>query len=212
MEKVTVACGEKGNFVIKHYTVTEEEAKFENVRGVFSFSWRCGSRRVEPGTYTVMYDKRRGRSLGNSVIMSDTPAEMRDHSYFIYQAKGKVLVNGLGLGVVLHNLLLKDEVEHITVVEIEPDVIALVGPHYKTMGNGRLNIIQADALTYDPRKGVKFDAIWHDIWPAICEDNIPTMSTLHRRYGRRLTPAGFQDSWCRGAIKDMQRRNGDSIW
>lgn len=207
MDKVTIPCGENEKFIIKHYTVTEEEARFENMRASFSFGGR--GREVDPGTYTVMYDKR-GR--GNNIVMSDTPAEMRDHSYFVYQAKGRVLLNGLGLGVVLHNLLLKPEIEHVTVIEIEPEVIALVASHYKTMGNGRLIILQADALTYDPGKGVKFDAVWHDIWPNICEDNIPTMSTLHRRYGQRLTPAGFQDSWCRGEIKDMQRQGRNQIW
>ena len=196
MEKVNVPYGEKGSWSLKPYEITKEKARFEGMR--MAVHGR-GYRAPRAGTYTVMYHN-------GKVIMSDTRAEMDDHRHFICQATGIVLINGLGLGVVVHNLLLKDKVEHIIIVEIDEDVIGLVGEHYLKMGHTRVTIIHADALTYDPGKGIRFDAVWHDIWPNITSDNIPTMSTLHRRYGQRLTPTGFQDSWCRWQIKDMQRR------
>lgn len=202
MEKVTVPYGEKGSWVIKPYEITEKEARFDGMRMAFQGE---GRRAPEAGTFTILYHH-------GHCIMSDTRAEMIDHRYFVHRAKGRVLINGLGLGVVVHNLLLRDEVEHITIIEVDEDVISLVAEHYHKMGNSRVTIIHADALTYVPSKGIKFDAVWHDIWPNITSDNIPTMSTLHRRYGRRLTPDGFQDSWCRQQVKDIQRRDRAYIW
>jgi spermidine synthase len=133
--------------------------------------------------------------------MSDTPAEQDDHREFVQRARGRILINGLGLGMVLQACLERrkwqsDEyaVEHATVVEISPAVIALVAPHYQARYGDRLTIVQADALTWQPPKGERYAAVWHDIWPDICTDNLPQMHTLHRRYGRR---ADWQGSWAR---------------
>lgn len=103
MQKITVPYGEKGSWVVEPYEITEKEARFENMRMTFHGE---GYRTPEPGIFTILCHNGR-------VIMSDTRAEMRDHSYFIHRAKGNVLINGLGLGVVVHNLLLKDEVKHM---------------------------------------------------------------------------------------------------
>jgi spermidine synthase len=126
--------------------------------------------------------------------MSDTPAELEDMYYFVYHAKGKVLINGLGLGAAVQAVLSKPEVEHVTVIEISEDVIKLVADHYLKRYGDRLTIIHADALTWQPPKGQKFDTVWHDIWDSICTDNLEEMGRLHRRYGKR---AAWQASWCR---------------
>ena len=202
MEKVTVPCGKRGDWQIKPYEITMEQARFETIHMTYAGH---GSRAPVAGLFTVLYRK-------GGVIMSDTPAEMNDHRYFVHRAKGNILINGLGLGVVVHNLLLKEDVKHITIIEISEDLIDLVGEHYQSLGNGQITIIHADALIYASRKGECFDAVWHDIWPTLSIDNISTMSTLHRRYGRRLAPDGFQDSWCREQIKDMQKRERAFLW
>jgi spermidine synthase len=50
--------------------------------------------------------------------MEDTLSELRRHTPIFMRAKGRLLVTGLGLGVV-RGLLAKPEVEHIDVVEID---------------------------------------------------------------------------------------------
>ncbi|XAI96552.1 methyltransferase [Microcystis phage Mae-JY35] len=142
-------------------------------------------RGCRPGTYTRLNHASRG------VVMSDTPAEQRDHMGFIHRARGHVLINGLGIGMCLRAVLRKLEVSAVTVVEVDPEVIALVGPHYS---DPRLEIVNASAFDYQPPKGVRYGAVWHDIWDTICADNLPEMHRLHRKYGRR---ADWQGSWCR---------------
>jgi len=141
-------------------------------------------RSVPSGTYKAL--KRNG-----TTVMSNTPDEIHDFMYFFYKATGSVLVNGLGLGVLLKALLTKLEISDITVIENSPDVIKLVGGHCQ---DERVEIIQADAFQFQPPKGKRYNAVWHDIWDFICADNLPEMHRLHRKYGKR---ADFQASWCR---------------
>ena len=148
------------------------------------FSPGMTRRTIEPGTYTRLM-------CGRTLVMSDTDAEFMEHYTPVYNAEGRVLLNGLGLGVGLAAMLTKPEVEHVTVIEKSEDVIALVGPHYD---GPRVTIIHADALEWRPAKGARFSVVWHDIWNYICKDNLDDMKRLHRAYGRRCD---HQGSWGR---------------
>jgi spermidine synthase len=123
--------------------------------------------------------------------MSDTPAEMRDHYAPARMARGSCLLNGLGIGMVLKAVLKKPEVTDVTVVELSREVLDMVSPHY---GDQRVTFVCADAMTYSPPRGKRYQMVWHDIWDYICADNLPEMRRLHRKYGRR---ADWQGSWCR---------------
>jgi hypothetical protein len=46
---------------------------------------------------------------------------------------------------------------------------------------------------------------WHDVWANICEDNLPLMARLHRRYGRRVN---WQGSWSKEVVLAARRRGG----
>lgn len=181
--KVDVPEGQSGDFKIKRFTVSQEDSEFATLRALI----KGGRGALPPGDYTGLYEHGR-------LWMSDTPDEIRDHLQAIRKAKGYVLINGLGLGVVLAAVAAKPEVKHVTVVECSPDVIALVGPHYQERFGDRIEIVQDNAFTYKPPKGIRYGMVWHDIWPDICSDNLPAMKLLHRRYGRR---ADWQGSWCR---------------
>ncbi len=111
---------------------------------------------------------------------------------FVCRAEGKVLVNGLGLGVLLKALLDKGDITEVTVIENSEDVINLVAETY--LSDDRVSIIHADAFEWKPPKGKRYDFVWHDIWDYICADNLPDMHKLHRKYGRRTS---HQESWCR---------------
>ena len=190
--KVNVPEGKVGNWEIKRFEVSKREAKFSQLRAILNPL--RGDRSVEVGMYTRL-------TCNGTVVMSDTPAEIRDHLAPIRCAKGKVLINGLGLGVLLNAVLQKPEVEEVIVIELSPEVIELVGDHYIKKANGRLTIIQADALTWKPPKGVRYQMVWHDIWDAICADNLPEIHQLHRRYGRRCD---WQWSWCREICESVR--------
>jgi hypothetical protein len=174
MEKVTIPEGTKGNWTIKH-VVTDH------------IDWHTAQhgRNVPVGEqFTILY-------RDSTLVMSDTPAERYDHIYAVAMAKGSCLINGLGIGMVLKNILLKPEVTDVTVVELSQDLIDLVGPHYN---DPRVNIVCCSAFDYKPPKGKRYSMVWHDIWDTICGDNLPEMIKLHRKYGRRCD---WQGSWAR---------------
>lgn len=181
--KVDVPGGESGDWKVSRFTVSAGQASLHNLKQP--------GRYLAPGTYTEL-------TRGGGVVMSDTPSEIRDLYPLFGHLHGRILINGLGLGVVLQGALNKSEVEHVTVVELSKDVIALVAGHYESRHKGRLTVIHADALEWKPPKGARWDAVWHDIWPNICGDNWGTMSALHRKYGRRCD---WQDSWCRHQVR-----------
>ena len=185
---VRVPEGERGPWRVEQFTLAAEH------RPLNPFSFSSGGRGYIPaGTYTQLLRK-------GSVVMSDTPDEIRDLRDLLYHAKGRVLLNGLGLGVALQGCLNKPEVEHVDVVEVDADVVALVAPHYE---GPRVSVHQGDALTFPWPKGTRWNVVWHDIWDGICADNLEVMHRLHRRYGRRCD---WQGSWCRWQCEDQARR------
>jgi len=186
--KVALPEGQSGDWRVEKFTISEEEAKFDRLRAAISFSNR--GRGVDPGNYTRLFCR-------GVLVMSDTPAEIMDHRYFINVAIGNVLINGLGLGVVVKGVLLKDSVGKVIVNEISEDVIRLVAPYIK---DDRVTINHADAFTWRP-DGLRFNSVWHDIWNDICSDNLEEMKKLHRRYGHYLQKPSYQGSWCRHLIE-----------
>lgn len=197
LTKVTVPDGEKGNFRVENFYISEKDAKYYNISATFSGTGRY----VTSGNYT-----RLKRTDGYcDTIMSDTSAEIRDHYEPVIMAHGRCLINGLGIGVVLQACLRKQEVEHVTVIELEQDVIDLVAPHYYQMfGDERLTVVCADAYEYMPPRGARYQMVWHDVWSCICADNWPLYGKLHRKYGRR---ADWQGSWVRDEVEREVRRS-----
>lgn len=197
--QVEVPEGRSGSFYIKKFTVSQTDAERFNMPLLFKPGG--GSQLIEPGTYTGLY-----QDGMRDPWMSDTPAEIRGHRGIIHEIEhrgGRVLINGLGLGVVVKATLSFPNVHSVDVVEISPDVIALVGPTYSD--DPRCHIYLGDAYTYEWPKGMRWDVIWHDIWPTICTDNLEGMGKLHRRFGHR---AAYQGSWQRDYLKWERSKGG----
>lgn len=187
-----IPVGKSGDWEVEEFEVTDEGAKFHNLRCVINRELR--DRMVYPGIYTKL-------SRGRWLVMSDTPAEIYDLCDFFSKAKGKVLVNGLGLGVAVRLVLTKPEVEQITVIEISSDVINLVGDYIR---DPRLEIIEADAFNWMPPEESMYDVVWHDIWDNICTDNLKEMNMLHCKYDGKTK---WQGSWCRSICEMYRDRN-----
>lgn len=160
-----------------------------------------------PGTYTQLIRwGRHGDPYQATVVMSDHLCEVADHEPLVSYARERgrldhVLINGLGIGVAIE--LLAPYVERFTVVELSPSVIELTGPYYHARYPGRIDIICADALTYQPAPGAHYDAVFHDIWDDISADNLAQMHRLHRRYGRLCD---WQQSWARSYCERVARK------
>lgn len=180
-----------GNVTIEQFNVETVRAWVSNTQALFS-----GVRGdIEPGVYTRLY-------VGGTLMMSDTPAEMRAMHDLFRNARGRGLITGLGLGTTLRGCLLDSAVEHVTVIELCADLIAALEPWFHERWPGRFTFVQADALAYRPAKGERYEFIWHDIWPDINIDNLPEYATLSRRWGRRCDWQGF---WQREYL--ISRRN-----
>lgn len=92
-----------------------------------------GGRRTSPGEYTRL-------TVDGCLWMSDTDAEKRDHIGPLFEIErrqaGRVLINGLGLGMVVQAALSFDHVEHVDVVERDPRVAEHIGAYYSRRGAG----------------------------------------------------------------------------
>lgn len=96
------------------------------------------------------------------IVMEDSPAELRRHMPIWLNAKGRVLITGLGLGCVLRGLLANPAVTHVTVVEIDSTIIRWVWPEF--MASERALLLQGDAFEIDWPPGTRYDFAWHDIY------------------------------------------------
>jgi hypothetical protein len=194
---VDVPDGVSGEWSVSTFSVSKDAEKWGKMRAVISSD---RGRYVPAGTYKAL-------KRGGSIVMSNTPDEIRDQYPLFRVARGIVLINGLGLGVTLQVILNKvDEageyaVKKAYIVERSEDVLSLVKPTYEK--DGRVEFIQADALGFRPPKE-RFDAVWHDIWDNVCSDNLEQMHTLHRKYARK---AAWQGSWCREQCEYQRSRS-----
>lgn len=107
--------------------------------------------------------------------MSTSMLEIESHAWHLHCSKGNVLIAGLGMGMFLHAVAAKDDVENVVVLEIDPDVIELFKcssgfehwPH-----RDKITILNTDALSSnavaDVRSafaGKRADYLYVDIWP-----------------------------------------------
>ena len=89
--KVDLPDSQVGDWEISHFTIKDPD--WQTIRAMLD------GRPIPPGDYTRLTYK-------NHVIMSDTPAEIRDCLPFLHYAKhGRILINGLGMGLVPQYLL-----------------------------------------------------------------------------------------------------------
>lgn len=147
-------------------------------------------RGTRPGSYTKLAE-------GGILWMSDTDAEKQDHiapvqAIDISKAE-RVVIGGLGLGMVLTAALSYKHVKHVDVIERDERVIKLIGPHYLT--DPRVNIIHGDAVEQMEKwpEDVRWDVGWMDIWPEISADNLAEMRTFTKFYGPRCS--AFYGNW-----------------
>lgn len=155
--------------------------------------------------------------INDSIMMSDTYYEQRTNYDVLRQAKGAVLIGGLGIGMILVPLLKNPAVTKVTVLELHQDVIDLVLPQLAGVeGYEKLEVICCDCRSWQPPKGQKWDTIYWDIWPDITTDNLKEITLLKRRYARRLATGGWQGAWVehtlRARVKQEARQSRSWRW
>lgn len=111
---------------------------------------------------------------GEASWMSMTPSEIESQEIGLAAAYGHTVVLGLGMGWLAGNVAIKPEVDHVTVVERDPDVLALmqtldVFDQLPAEARAKIEIVEADALTWKPPSPV--DTLQADIWERFVEDS-----------------------------------------
>lgn len=120
----------------------------EGVRGALTYRYAA------PATMTVL-------TIGGKVWMTDEPPYTYSLASFAERARGDVLVAGLGLGIVLHQLSANPAVERITVVEHERDVLDLVSPRLPR--DSRIKLVEQDFDLFVCRDRERRDAVIWDL-------------------------------------------------
>ena len=101
----------------------------------------------------------------DDIWMSVIPHEINTMKEAIKEAKGDVLVLGLGLGYYLYHIHLEDDVKHIRVIEKDKNVIEMFKEHLlpKFEHKEKIEIIEDDAIEYLD-KGKEPDFVFADLW------------------------------------------------
>lgn len=100
-----------------------------------------------------------GFFIDEELWMSNCSEEMSLIQRVIKTAKGNCFVGGLGLGLIVRELLKKKDVEHIDIVEINPEVIEKCSTRVK---DERVMVWEGDAKKLFPNP--LYDWIYFDIW------------------------------------------------
>lgn len=117
---------------------------------------------------------RKNAQGGWDTWMSLSPFEIESQELACRHARGHTVVMGLGMGWVTANIALNPAVERVTVVERDPEVIALF-EHMQVLeglppeASAKIHIEQADALQWCSAPQQAVDWLYADIWLRLAE-------------------------------------------
>lgn len=134
-----------------------------------------------------------------------TPHEIKTMQPAVNQAKGKLLVFGLGLGYFPYMASLKMEVESITIIENNEEIISLfqknILPQFEQ--KDKIRIICSDAFDYLEKSNETFDYIFVDLYRAP-EDGFPIYKQI-KQFEKKYPSATFY-YWIETSILCYLRR------
>lgn len=199
--------GAIGTARVEHFTVSKRDADLYNM----PLRWKPGTRydEIDPGTYAKLF-------VDGKLVMSDTTMERWTNWEALRRANGHVLIGGLGLGMIVHAMLWKSDVQTVTVLEQSADVVALVQPSFATHRHvQKLSIITADVFTWAIPNGAKWDTIYMDIWPDVVDDNVDGYNRLVPRFSPRLNrsnPNAWMGGWRIEELRQRRRADRNSFY
>lgn len=154
-------------------------------------------------------------SVAGQLMMTDTDMEKRSNQEFCQRSNGRVLVAGLGIGLIIHNIwgkLISGEVSELIIVEKYQDTIDLISPYFQ---HPNIKYICHDIFDYKPLKEERFDTIYFDIWPEICIDNLGEIRSLHNSFKNKINrgnPKSWMNSWMKEALQRLNRKQSSYFY
>jgi len=135
------------------------------------------------------------------IWMTVTPNEIETMKEPIEQAFGNVLTYGLGLGYYAYMVSEKENVDRVTIVEMNEDVISLFKTHIlpQFQHAHKITIVQADAFEYAEQEMAKgrYDVVFADIWHDV-SDGLEMY--LKMKTYEKLSPSTIYTYWIEQSI------------
>lgn len=184
---LSIPVGKSGPSSITHRIVAEQTPVI-GMRQALMRGCRPVMLALEPGLPLIIHELReRG-----GIWMTDLPEELHQIAVMLRQVRpyGRVLVGGLGLGLVAHYLARLLEVREITIVERSAHVIKLIKPHLPPRYRGA--VVQSDIAKFLRTSGRRFDYYLLDTWQGTSESTwwdevIPLKRIIRRRWASAPT-------------------------
>lgn len=191
-----------GKAEIQRFDVSKNDARLFNIKQLYAGH---NTRLIKPGNYAKLV-------VDDTLWMSDTPAECNDHYEplcEIYKRGGHVFIAGLGMGMIVSASLQCENVESVTVVELNSDVIELISPQIETNGK-ELTVINDDVWNIKARElGKFFSVVYLDIWPTLDTDNLVDYGRLKRKFAR---VSDKRICWAEDTLKYEKRLEYRGAW
>lgn len=141
------------------------------------------------------------------ILMTDHPCELRWMQELAAGAAGRVLVAGLGLGIVVELLAARPEVAAVDVVEIEPEVVALTRPHLSAAAAAKVRLVVADVGAFlRSCRSWPWDLAILDTWSTTDAKTLrivvePLLALVRERFGERAVRC-----WCEAEMRALAAR------
>ena len=148
----------------------------------------------------------------DTIWMSVIPHEINTMKTALEKIKGKVLIYGLGLGYFAYMASIKNDVDTITIIENDPDIIALFKKQIinKFTYRNKVNIIDGDAFEWAAKiKDGEYDFVFADIWHNV-GDGIAMYLKL-KKYEQEKHETSFL-YWIETSLLSMFRRQVLSVF
>ncbi len=175
--KVTIPEQRIGGFTISHLTSDAESWRWQSY---------LRSKNEPPGeTCTVLT-----HDSYPMPMMQDSHAEYKEHLWLWKKAQGKVLIGGLGIGMVNEVLISDTSITKVTILEKNQEVIDMVWPYCAK--DERFELIHADIHTWTPPEGSHWNVAWFDTYHAGDEGtHFEYRDEMLERYGSMVDEVGF---------------------
>ena len=142
-------------------------------------------------------------SKNNNIWMCITPNEINTMQKHIDNAKGNVLVFGLGLGYFPYMVSLKKDVKKITIIERDESIINLFlsNLYPQFINKDKIEIVQDDAFNFLKKNDAsRYDYAFFDLWHN-AEDGLPLYIKI-----KELHLQVKQGYWIEESLISMYRR------
>jgi len=131
--------------------------------------------------------------INGDIVMVDDPLHWIGMQRLAEHCKGRVIIAGLGLGLILHHLVKNKDVDEIGVIENNKDVVDLIEPLLPQ--DDRVTIHIEDIRAFELSFLAMFDTIVFDVW-------------VKGDKGMKVEFPGYGEIMSRaGALKDIFHKN-----